>query len=194
MMELPSLQYQKDHRNLVYRPFTAEEVRYALFQMSSSKAPGIDGFPAGFFQKFWGVVGDDVTKVCLDCLNDGHFVGKLNHSLLCLIPKVRNMEKISDIRPISLCNVVYKCISKALANRLHQVLGSVIDDTQCAFISGRSITDNAMVGFECMHALCRKVSGKKKAFMSLKLDMSKAYDRIEWCFVEGMMRRMGFSE
>jgi hypothetical protein len=59
---------------------------------------------------------------------------------------------------------------------------------------GGLITDNAMVGFECMHALRRKVNGKKKGFMSLKLDMSKAYDRVEWCFVDEMMRRMGFSE
>ncbi|KAK2665976.1 hypothetical protein Ddye_004550 [Dipteronia dyeriana] len=117
--------------------FTAKEVRCAFFQMSPSKAPGIDDFPVGFFQKFWGVIGDDMTKVCLDCLNDGHSMDKLNHSLLCLIPKIRNVERISNIRPISLCHVVYKCISKALANRLCQVLGRVIDDTQSAFISGR---------------------------------------------------------
>ena len=68
----------------------------------------------------------------------------------------------------------------------------MIDETQSAFIPGRLITDNAMVGFECLHALRRKVNGKKKGFMSLKLDMSKAYDRVEWVFIEGMMRKLGF--
>ncbi|KAK0605468.1 hypothetical protein LWI29_027190 [Acer saccharum] len=101
---------------------------------------------------------------------------------------------MTELRPISLYNMIYKCISKALANRLRLVLDAVIGETQSAFILGRLIMDNVMVGFECMHALRRKVNGKKKGFMSLKLDMSKAYDRVEWCFLEEMMRRMSFSE
>lgn len=160
--------------------------------MHPDKSPGIDGFPAHFFQRFWEVVGEDVTKLCLDCLNGGRSVEGINHSLLCLIPKVKNVDRMSDIRPISLCNVIYKCISKALANRLRQVLDSVIDVTQSAFIPGKLITDNAMVGFECLHALRRKVNGKKKGFMALKLDMSKAYDKVELSFLDGMMRRMSF--
>ncbi|KAK3230382.1 hypothetical protein Dsin_002263 [Dipteronia sinensis] len=91
---------------------------------------------------------------------------------------------MADLRPISLCNVIYKYISKALENLLRMVLSSVIADTHSAFIPGRLITDNTMVGFECVHALRCKVNRKKKGFMSLKLDMSKAYDRVEWCFVE----------
>ena len=74
------------------------------------------------------------------------------------------------------------------------VLGSVINETQSTFLPRRLITDNAMVGFECMHALRRKVNGKKQGFMALKLDRSKAYDRVEWCFLDGIIRRMGFSD
>ncbi|KAK2656769.1 hypothetical protein Ddye_009821 [Dipteronia dyeriana] len=91
----------------------------------------------------------------------------------------------------SLCNVVYKCIAKTLANRLRKVLHCVIADTQSAFIPSRCITNNAMVGFECMHALRRKVFGKWSSYMSLKLDMSKAYNRVEWSLVKGMMEAYG---
>ena len=100
---------------------------------------------------------------------------------------------MSDLHPISLCNVIYKCVSKVLVNGLWKVLDSVIFESQSAFILGRSITDNAMVGFECLHSMHRKVN-RKKGFMALKLDTAKAYDRVEWCFLEGMMRCLGFSE
>ncbi|KAK0608384.1 hypothetical protein LWI29_029944 [Acer saccharum] len=183
---------QPDLKAYLDSVFTAEEVCFALFQINPLKAPGEDGFPTAFFQKFWAVVGQDVTQMCLNCLNGGMSVEKINRTVICLIPKVRKVEYMADIRPISLCNVVYKCVSKVLANWLRKALGSVIYENQSAFVPGRSITDNAMVRYECMHALRSKVNGKKKGFMSIKLDMSKAYDKVEWCFVEGMMRRLGF--
>ncbi|KAK2652879.1 hypothetical protein Ddye_012735 [Dipteronia dyeriana] len=124
----------------------------------------------------------------------GRSVGMINHSLLCLIPKVKRVERLMELRPISLCNVIFKCISKAFANRFRKVLDSIIADTQSAFIPGKCIMDNAMIGFECTNALRKKVYGKKKGFMSLRLDMSKVYDRVEWSFSEGMMKRMGCSE
>ncbi|MGN5843318.1 hypothetical protein, partial [Pseudomonas aeruginosa] len=68
--------------------FSAEEVRCAMFQINPSKAPSEDGFPAAFFHKFWFVVGTDITRVCLDCLNNGHSMGKINRTVICLIPKV----------------------------------------------------------------------------------------------------------
>ena len=139
-------------------------------------------------------MGEDVTNLCLDCLNNGRSVEALNHTLLCLIPKVKHVERVSDLRPISLCNVVYKCVSKVLVNHLKMVLSCVIADTQSAVIPRRLITDNAMMGFECLHALLRKVNGKKKGFMALKLDMSKAYDRVEWNFISGMLKKLGFSD
>ncbi|KAK1592432.1 hypothetical protein Q3G72_024855 [Acer saccharum] len=113
--------------------FAAEEIRTALFQMNPTKAPSSDGFPTEFYQKFWNVVGKDLTNLCLDCLNNGQSVKKINHTLLCLISKVKKVEKMSKIRPISLCNIAYKCISKALANHFRQVLNFVINDSKCFY-------------------------------------------------------------
>ena len=98
-----------------------------------------------------------------------------------------------EYRPISLCNVIYKLISKLLANRLTNVLAEIIDESQSVFVPGKLISDNVLVAFEMMHSIDQRRKGKE-AFMSVKLDMSKAYDRVEWAYLEAMMRRMGFNE
>ena len=133
--------------------YTAKEVKVALFQMGPTKAPGPDGINALFYQKFWHVVGDTVVPAMLDFLNNGNMLPKINHTNIVLIPKNRNPVKISDFRPISLCNVIYKIISKVLANRLKQVLPQIISPTQNAFVLGRLIIDNVLVAFETLHTM-----------------------------------------
>jgi hypothetical protein len=93
-------------------PYTEEEVRKALFQMAPSKAPGVDGFTAGFFQRHWGLLKDDVVAVVLDFLNGGTLPDGMNDTSITLIPKVRHPQKISQYRPISLCSVLYKIGAK----------------------------------------------------------------------------------
>lgn len=98
---------------------------------------------------------------------------------------------MTDLRPISLCNVVYKIISNVLANRMKKVIDYIISDSQSAFIPGRLITDNIMIAFEIMHFMKRKNTGKD-SWMALKLDMSKAYGRVEWKFLEAVLMKLGF--
>ena len=98
--------------------FTADEVKVALFQMGPTKALRPDGMNALFYQKFWHIVGDDVVSAVLVFLNNGNMLPEINHTNIVLIPKVKNPQKVSEFRPISLCNVIYKIISKVLANRL----------------------------------------------------------------------------
>ena len=117
----------------------------------------------------------------------------MNDTYICLIPKVKSPQKVTEFRPISLCNVVYRLISKILANRLKRVLDAVIDELQSAFVPGRLITNNVLVAFETMHCIDQRKKGKK-ALMAIKLDMSKAYDKVEWVYLETMMRKMGFHE
>ncbi|KAL5574815.1 hypothetical protein UlMin_016514 [Ulmus minor] len=174
-------------------PFVAEDVRAAIFQMAPSKSPGADGMSALFYQNYWAIVGDEATTACLGFLNEGLGLRSINETLITLLPKVKCPTHIIEFRPISLCNVLYKIISKMLATRMRSVMDSIISEEQSAFILGRLIYDNAIIGFECLHALKRRRS-KKKGFLALKLDMAKAYDRVEWSFIREVMKKLGFSE
>ena len=131
-----------------------------------------------FYQKFWHIVGDDVVFAVLDFLNNENMLLEINHTNIVLIPKVKDLEKMSDFRPISLCNVIYKIISKVLANRLKQVLPHIISPTQSTFVSGRLITHNVLVAYETLHTMHAKKKGRKGT-LALKLYISKVYDWVE---------------
>uniref|UniRef100_A0A803MQW4 Reverse transcriptase domain-containing protein n=1 Tax=Chenopodium quinoa TaxID=63459 RepID=A0A803MQW4_CHEQI len=166
------------HYNDLAAPFTVEEVRTTLFQMHLTKAPGTDGMSAVFFQKFWNVVGMDVVDKVLDILNNNGDICTINQTHIVLIPKKKDCESTVDYRPISLCNVMYKIVTKVLAKRLKIVLPFIIHESQSEFVLGRLITDSILVAYECFHYL-RKMKTGKKGYLSLKLDMSKANDRVE---------------
>lgn len=172
-------------------PYTGEEVYEALLQMHPTKAPGPDGMCAFFNQKAWNYIGNDVISKVLEILNNGGDIKAINHTYIALIPKKKHYETPADYRPISLCNVMYKLVSKVLANRLKKVLPDIIHESQSGFVLGRLITYNILVAYECFHYLRKKKKGKA-TYLGLKLDMSKAYDRVEWVFLEEMIVKMGF--
>jgi hypothetical protein len=172
--------------------FTEEEVEKALFQMAPGKAPGVDGFNAGFFQAHWEMLRPCVVPAVLNFLNGGELSEKVNKTLLVLIPKVSNPQDLSQYRPISLCNVLYKICLKTMANRMRTILDEVVSEEQSAFVPGRLITDNVLIAYECIHHLKKKKG--KIGECAIKLDMAKAYDRVEWRYLEAVMKALGFSE
>ncbi|EPS73861.1 hypothetical protein M569_00896, partial [Genlisea aurea] len=126
-------------------PFTKEEIWPALKNMKPLSAPGPDGFPPVFFQRFWPIVQQQVSEAVLRLLNRRELEGNLNHTNIVLIPKVPQPRLVSHFRPISLCNVVYKIASKMVANRLKSILGALITEEQSAFLPGRAISDNLLM-------------------------------------------------
>ena len=182
-----------DMNNVLTSKFEEWEVLKALKQMAPMKAPGPYGMPPLFFQHFWPMIEGDVTLLVLSWLNSGTIPHPLNHTFITLIPKKKNPSLVSNYHPISLCNVPYKIFAKVLANRLKIFLNFVINKNQSAFAKGRLISNNILIAFETLHCI-KNYNSSASGFMVLKLDMSKAYDRVEWVFLENVMRKMGFSE
>jgi hypothetical protein len=171
--------------------FTAAEISYAAHQLKSNPAPGHDGLNAKFYQTYWDIIGGGVTQTALDVLNNGGNPETLNNTHICLIPKHNNPITPVDYRPIALCNVILKIITKTIANRIKNILPDVISPHQSAFLPGRLITDNTLLAFEIFHHI-RNNKNKKKGLVGIKLDMAKAYDRLEWIFINNTLLSMGF--
>lgn len=106
-----------DSKQRLLEPFSILEIKEAVFQMEPSKAPGLDGFSALFYQKFWNILGIEVAQQVLRNLNSGQLDEGINDTLITLIPKTAGATSLDEFRPISLCYVVSKIISKVLANR-----------------------------------------------------------------------------
>ena len=175
------------------RMVTEEEVRTAIFDMGSHRTPGPDGFSAIFYQRFWEDTKTEIMQEVISFFNGEGLDSEHNHTNLCLIPKIYPPTGMAEFRPIALCNVSYKIISKILVNRLKSHLSGIITENQTAFIPGRIITDNIVVAHEIFHSLKAR---KRQAlsYMAVKTDITKAYDRLEWSFLEETMRYMGFDE
>jgi len=129
------------------------EIGDALFQIGPLKAPGPDGLPARFFQRNWGCLKEDIIYAVKLFFEEGKLPEGVNDTAIVLIPKVQFPETLKEYHPISLCNVIYKVVSKCLVNRLRPLLDELIAANQSAFIPGRLITDNALIAFECIHAI-----------------------------------------
>ena len=168
------------------------EIKEALWSMKAYKAPGSDGLHAGFFQRFWLVVGDSVKEEVMKVFRDRKVPEYLNHTLIVLIPKIQGPETIGNYRPISLCNSVYKIITKVIVARIRPHLDSLISPLQAAFVPGRRGVDNTILVQELIHTMGRAKG--RNGYMAIKIDLEKAYDKLEWGFIREMLMRFNFPE
>ncbi|VFQ78803.1 unnamed protein product [Cuscuta campestris] len=181
--EGPLIQHQ-DAIDLV-RNVDRTEVKEALFSIGYDKALGT----AAFFKKKWDIVGDTVFKAVSEFFLSGRLLKQINHALVVLIPKVRENPSAKDYRPIACSNVVYKIITKILSNRMARLLPSLLNPAQAASIKGRSIVDNILLVHHLVRGYARK---RSPPCCTLKLDISKAYDKISWDFLRNTLQGIGF--
>ncbi|KAL4383428.1 hypothetical protein GQ457_15G011540 [Hibiscus cannabinus] len=151
------------------------EIRAALMDMAPLKAPGIDGLHAEFYQRNWDIVGPSICGTIRGVFSGGSLDPELNRTLLVLIPKVTSPESFAEFRPISLCSIIYKILTKVIVNRLKPLMPHLVSPTQSSFISGRSITDNIIINQEAIHSM--RLSKAKNGWLAIKVDLEKAFDR-----------------
>ncbi|PWA66317.1 RNA-directed DNA polymerase, eukaryota, Reverse transcriptase zinc-binding domain protein [Artemisia annua] len=174
--------------NMVKR-VSDEEIRKAMFQIEDNKAPGPDGFSSCFYKKAWGIIEKDVCKAIREFFVTGKLLKEINSTIITLVPKIQTPTKVSDFRPIACCNVLYKCISKILTERMKGCLGKLVSQNQNAFIPNRQIQDNILLAQELFRGYDRKKGPKR---IALKVDIQKAYDTVNWDFLKDILKNFGF--
>ncbi|KAK9990862.1 hypothetical protein SO802_025847 [Lithocarpus litseifolius] len=182
---------EDENANLLATP-SPEEIKATLFEMQDLKAPGSDGFPVLFYKKLWPTIGKDVTEAVTSFFRLGSMPREVNSSLIVLIPKISNPSNVNHFRPISLCNVVYKIISKLLIAKFRPLLDKIISLAQSAFIPNRWIAENQVIIQELLHGF--KTRKLKPGLMAIKLDLQKAYDRVNWKFIQSILLHLGFND
>ncbi|GJT81127.1 RNA-directed DNA polymerase, eukaryota, reverse transcriptase zinc-binding domain protein [Tanacetum coccineum] len=165
------------------------ENKSVFFAMNDDKAPRTDGFSSKFFKASWSVIGDEVCTAIGDFLKNGHLLKEVNATIIVLMPKSQTPQKVSNIRPISCCNVLYKAITMIIADKIKGFLGMLVDESQNAFILSRQISDNVLLTQELMRNYHRNRGPSKVAF---KIDIHKAYDSVEWDFMKQCLIHFGF--
>nr|GEV32463.1 hypothetical protein [Tanacetum cinerariifolium] len=175
--------------NHMIRNVSDQEIHDAIFSMGENKALGPDGYIADFFKEAWDIIDMDVIKAIKEFFTNGVLLKELNHTILALILKVTTPMKINDYRLISCCNILYKCISRIISNRMKDSLTELVSLNQSMFAPGRRISDNILLTQELMHNYHLDRGTPRCAF---KVDIQKAYDIVDWKFLHDVLIGFGF--
>eukprot|EP00253_Pinus_taeda_P011321 PITA_11321 len=180
----------KDQNLALLKEISMEEVEEALKGMPNNKSPGPDSFTINFFKACWQTIKSEIWEVVEDSRCSGSILKSINSTFLALIPKEENAHTPEKFRPIALWNVIYKIISKVIANRLKPILPNLISEEQSGYVEGRQILDNILLAQEMVHTL----QIRKKAGMLMQLDLSKDFDKVNWNYLEAVLTAFGFDQ
>lgn len=161
------------------KPVSTEEIKSVLFAMSSNKSPGPNGFKSEFFKSTWDITGVDFVTAVQALFVKGLLPKGINSMIVALILKKTEALEMKDYRPISCCNVIYKVISKLIANRLKVVLPQFIAANQSVFVQERLLIENLLLATELVKDYHRDTMSARCA---IKIDISKAFDSVQWSF------------
>lgn len=166
-----------------------QDIYAAVFSIGATKAPGIDGIPAHFYQKFWSIVGQELAETIWDCYRWCWVPAWMNVTIITLIPKQSNIQHLSQMRPISLCTTIYKVLAKLIVMQLKPMLPKIIHPNQTSFVPGRNISDNIIIAQELLHRY--QLATGRTTYFAWKIDLSKAYDRLRWEFIDAVIQDIG---
>ncbi|CAA7058378.1 unnamed protein product [Microthlaspi erraticum] len=170
---------------------TDAEITQALFSLPKNKAPGPDGFTMEFFTSSWDLVGPDLLAAVREFFTGSFMLRQVNTTVISLIPKIAGAETLQNFRPISLCNTVYKVISRILSLRLKRLIPEVVQRNQVGFVQGRLLCENVLLASELVRDF------NKDGVISrgcLQIDISKAYDNVDWRFIITILEALELPE
>ncbi|KAK8936556.1 putative ribonuclease H protein [Platanthera zijinensis] len=170
--------------------WTDAEIKTAVFSFGRNKAPGYDGVTHSFFTHFWKFTMFEIIAAVKNFFATSTMEAKWKDTLVALIPKCSNPSTPDHFRPISLCSTIYKVTAKILANRMKPLLKKLISEEQAAFVPGRLMTDNCLLAQELIHRL--HTTESSTGYMAIKIDLEKAFDRMQWSFVERALLAFNF--
>ncbi|KAJ8419229.1 hypothetical protein Cgig2_022103 [Carnegiea gigantea] len=169
--------------------FTDKDIRDAIFSIPNTKSPGPDGFSSGFFKTTWSKIGPMICSAIQSFFLIGSLPRFISEAKLIILPKVDHPQSATEFRPISYCNVLYKCISKLLCQRIKTVLSHIIHQSQGAFVRGRELLYNVLICHDIVRGYQRKHISPRYI---LKMDLQKAFDSNHWEFVKEMLEFLKF--
>ncbi|XP_062079953.1 uncharacterized protein LOC133784657 [Humulus lupulus] len=172
-----------DDQTELLKPFTFQDVKIAMFSIKAVKSPGPDGFGAGFFKSLWSVIGKEVATTVLEFFDTGCIPKALNNTILTLIPKVSQPSNASEYRPIA------RGVQINRKPRLTSILPKLVNQNQGAFVKNRSLAHNVLILQNLLKGYNRK---RVSPQCLMKIDLSKAYDSIDWDFLENLLNAYKF--
>lgn len=177
-----------DHQTLT-RVVSGEEIKKVLFAMPNDKSPGPDGYTSEFYKASWEIIGTEFILAVQSFFAKGFLPKSLNATILALIPKKKGAKEMKDFRPISCCNVLYKVISKIIANRLKGILPRFIAGNQSAFVKDRLLIENVLLATKLVKDYHKN---SVSARCAIKIDISKAFDSVQWSFLGKVLSALNF--
>lgn len=179
----------EEHNQLLLRPVNLQEVENVVHQLKEGNVSGPDGFTSNFFHNFWELIKLEVWQIVEESRTMRWMLPAMNSTFIALIPKEAHCNTPDKFRPISLCNVIYKIVSKIVASRLKSLLPLLISSEQSGYVEDRQVTDDIILTHKIIHSL----KHSKKSGMLLKIDLSKAFDSLSWMYIQKTLYAFGFS-
>jgi hypothetical protein len=168
-----------------------DEIKVAVFALNKDSAPGPDGFGAFFFQHYWDIVHKEVVNAVIEFFSTGWILPGFNSNIIALLPKTPSASSVDQYRPIAMANFKFKIISKIIADRLASIMPSIVSEEKKGFIHDRNIKDCLCIASEAVNLLHNKSFGGN---LALKIDITKAFDTLDWNFLLKVLKTFGFNE
>ena len=179
---------EEENNDNLMAEIRAEEILAIFDSFRKDKSPKPDGWPIEIYLGLYELIGDDLLKVVEESRKEGFIHAPLNSTFISLIPKSHLPGRFEDFKPISLCNCSYKMISKIISRRLKGILSRHVSKDRFGFLEGRQIHEAIGVAQEGLHS----IKSKKIRGTIFRIDLSKAYDRVNWLYIRLMLTHMGF--